>query len=169
MIARWLFNISGNLHCRLIKINGRPYIERYYLGTIFGVTFYLHRYLDPDGDRDRHDHPWLWSVGIPLTGGYTEERVRWLDPKHGPVCVMRKIRWLMPNFIMAAAAHRIASVKPNTWTLFFHYKRVKGWGFFKHTPGTPGVLYHQHLSATSESWPLWTPLGRYVAREPFSA
>lgn len=43
MLRTALLKLSARLPCRLIKVNGEPYLERYYVGRLLGVTFYLHR------------------------------------------------------------------------------------------------------------------------------
>ena len=62
MIRRALFRYTARRPCRLIDIEGRPYLERYYLGSLFGVTAYLHRFVGYDSDREVHDHPWTLFV-----------------------------------------------------------------------------------------------------------
>ena len=122
-----------------IKPGGKLYIERYYMGKPFGITVFLHEYLDPDGDRQLHNHPWRWSMGIPLVGGYKEERLIHICPILGVQFVLRNIWWLRPNYIRGFDFHRIASVKPGTWTLFIHGKRLGGWAFLHQESGK---MYH---------------------------
>lgn len=130
MRDRLLLRLTARLPARAIDVDGRHYLERYYVGRWCGVTVYLHRYLDADdGERGIHDHPWRWAVGIPLVGAYDEERVRWLDPNLGIRTRIRPVRWWQPNLILATTFHRIAWVAPGTWTLFLHGSRIKGWGF----------------------------------------
>ena len=47
MIHKLLFKLTAGLRCKLIDREGAPYLERYYLGRLFGVTFYLHRFVSP--------------------------------------------------------------------------------------------------------------------------
>ena len=65
LLYRFLYWWSGHLPLRLISKAGGPYLERYYLFTLFGHRFYLHRFVasDPDG----------WHAG----GGKTCDRRRW--------------------------------------------------------------------------------------------
>ena len=58
MINRLLFNLTKRMPCKLINVHGEPYLERYFAGELFGVTFYLHRFLSCDGD----EHPDAWHV-----------------------------------------------------------------------------------------------------------
>ncbi|WP_244260428.1 hypothetical protein [Burkholderia gladioli] len=57
-MRRVLYAISSRLPCRIIADGNKPYLERYYLATVFGVRFYLHRFVASDPDRGLHDHPW---------------------------------------------------------------------------------------------------------------
>lgn len=134
-----------------ITPGGKPYIERFYMGKPFGIGVFLHQYLDPDGDRQLHNHPWRWSMGIPLVGGYKEERLTHMCPFLGVQFVIRNIWWLRPNYIRGFDFHRIASVKPGTWTLFIHGERLGGWGFLFETPypeapepGTQTITFEQN-------------------------
>jgi len=163
--GRLLLRVSDRLRVREILIGGRPYLERYYLGRLGPVTLYLHRFLGRDGERQVHDHPWTWSVGIPLVGGYTEERLLWLCPHEGWRSVMRRVRWFAPNVITARTFHRVARVEPGTWTLFVHGRRVKGWGFLEREHA--GVRYHQPYDVwASAEWTRNAPTGREMRERP---
>ena len=68
-IPRALFWGSGFLRCRLIR--RRPetaYLERYWLGSIFGWTFYLHRFVAPDREEEPHDTATTsaWQQSAPI-------------------------------------------------------------------------------------------------------
>jgi hypothetical protein len=84
MINRALFNLTSRLPCRLIKPDDRPYLERYYVGQLFGVTFYLHRFVSADSERHVHNHPWTRGGSVILAGSYTEEIATDLCPHAGP-------------------------------------------------------------------------------------
>lgn len=122
-----LYFLTNWLRVYVIHVGDRPYLERYHLGEAFGLTFYLHRFVREDGERWIHDHPWPWALAIVLCGGYTEERWRYLCPVAGLVTCERKVRWW--NLLRASTFHRIASIKPNTWTLLIRPGRSKDWGF----------------------------------------
>lgn len=167
--ARLLYRLAGRLRCRRIdRGNGERYLERYWLGRLLGFTAYLHRFVDGDGDEWVHDHPWGWSMAIVLCGGYEEERVQGLDPDAG---WLSRRRALLPgaiNVIRGGDFHRIVEVAPETWTLFFHRRRSKGWGFFQRR--SEGVLYHQPYDvARSADWQDTAAPGRLVDRAPFPA
>lgn len=128
-----LYRLAGRLPCRIISDDGRPYLERYYLATILGVRFYLHRFVGSDPARGLHDHPWPWAGSLVLSGFYFEER-RGNNPYH-----MRAVRWF--NWLTGDTFHRVVlhSKKPldegpgePCWTLFFHRAaNVKPWGFLR--------------------------------------
>lgn len=129
--------------------DGEPYLDRYIV-TKFGVRFFVHHYHSPDKEPWLHDHPW-WAIGIPIIGGYTEERLVRLCPIRGMVTRYRKIRPFRPNLILTNRFHRIASAKPGTWTLFFHGKRTGAFGFLEQKwvygksvePNRYEIRYHQ--------------------------
>lgn len=129
----WLAN-KAKAHFS-IKPGGKPYIERYYMGRPFGIGVFLHQYIDSDGDRQLHNHPWRWSIGIPLIGGYKEERLTHICPFQGVQFDLRNIWLFRPNYIRGFDFHRIAKLKPGTWTLFIHGERLGGWGFLFEEPG----------------------------------
>lgn len=175
---RFLYNLTARLPCRLIaQEGGTPYLERYYLGQILGVTFYLHRFVGSDGDRHAHNHPWTWARALVLSGGYIEEAVTDLTTSTdaGYMSELRTIRWW--NKINGNHFHRIVGVEPGTWTLFFHSKRQtvqkgccrvpKGWGFL----GVEQIglrvvtLFHPYPSARPEWWTS-APRGNQSKRQP---
>ena len=172
MIRRALYKLSGRLPVRIIDIDGRPYLERYYLGKALGLTFYLHRFVAADQDRHVHDHPWAWAFSLVLAGSYLEEAVRWFTPACAWESRLVWRRWWRPNLIRGRSFHRIHQAKPETWTLFMHTRTVKGWGFLKpveagHAGNNRGALYAQHIETkASRGWYLTAPNGRDSARVP---
>lgn len=174
MIARYLYNLTANRRCRLIHRTGNQrYLERYWLGKSrrLGITAYLHRFVARDADEWVHDHPWSWAVAIVLTGGYTEERLKWFDPNIGWHSILRQIRPLRPNIIRGRDFHRILECQPETWTLFIHGPRRKGWGFLEYVqcnPPAPGAcVYSQPYDLKVNSdWEYHRPLGREADRAP---
>lgn len=172
MMRKLLYKISGGLPCRLITRDGTPYLERYFLCRIFGLTAYLHRFVGSDGDKEVHNHPWN-SMALCLAGGYEEERLTGL-------CIhqhwQHRLRRIFPgklNRIRANDFHRIAKTKPETWTLFVHGRCRLGWGFLRPQmtnvgPNHTEVVFHQPFELVSGS-PWWTeaPLGRDSGRTPY--
>lgn len=129
IMDKLLLKLTRNCPFRLIDIDGRPYLERCYIGQLFGWTFYLHRFVSADSERRLHNHPWRKSFGLVLSGNYVEERLDRLCCFKGVVTRNRKIRWF--NWITHKTFHRILKPKPFSWTLFAHGKRFdpSGWGF----------------------------------------
>lgn len=150
MIEAFLSRLSSRLPWRDIPLpDGSPYLRRFLIGRINQDDYYLHQYLGDDAERWLHNHPWRTAVGIPLVGGYTEERLRGLDPYEGIITRIKHVRRFIPNIITDFDFHRILSVKPGTWTLFIGLDRYKEWGFLEdfHDATTPlghkDVLFRQ--------------------------
>lgn len=131
LMNKILFFISGFMKCKLIKGDeGQPYLERYMVarwGKDGEKTLFLHRFLDSDPDRGIHDHPWN-SRSFIVAGGYNEKR---LIKQHGvEKVIIRDILPLSFNTIRKDDFHQIIlKEKTPAWTLFYHGKRVKHWGF----------------------------------------
>ncbi len=164
LMARLLLRLSGWLRCRIIDGNdGRPYLERYHLFRLpGGGGVYLHRFLASDPDRGLHDHPWRRALGLVLSGGYDELRL-----KGDQVCS----RHLGPgrlNAISGSDFHRIVlRGGGETWTLFAHGGKVKGWGFLQlGQDGRRHFIDHEQASRepAHEQWWRHAPRGRHVAR-----
>ncbi len=159
-MRKFLFWLSGHLPCRLIyedgQGGGRPYLQRYYVCSLFGLRVYLHRFIGSDPDRGLHSHPWSWAVSLILSGHYYEERFTGdLFKKN-----VQKVSWI--NFLVGESHHRVlvprgylASFKgedavpldeienapAECWSLFMHRPtRERRWGFIRpaapnpHTP-----------------------------------
>jgi hypothetical protein len=119
-----LYWCGGYMRCRLIHVDGAPYLERYFVGTLFGRHVYLHRFLESDNpDQGVHDHPWKWSVSFIVCGMYVEHR-RW-----GKGTLKR---WF--NFIGGDHFHLVALVPSvYTWSLFIAGPTKPGrvWGMLR--------------------------------------
>lgn len=159
----WWF--SARLPGRIISEGAIPYLERYYLFTLFGWRWYLHRFVGSDPDRGLHDHPWRWAFSIILWGWY------WEHTRSG----VRKVRWL--NFLLGDSFHRVVlptredgALKP-CWTIFVHkVGDIKPWGFmrqFANTIGTQVWTEFQYPGGAKKAdWWLTAPKGRDL---PFRA
>lgn len=168
-INKTLFNLTTGMPIRIINIDDKPYLERYYVGSLFGATAYLHRFVGSDGDREVHDHPWRWAFAIVLCGLYFEERLTAFDPESGWLYRFRPVRWF--NLIGQTTFHRISVVRPGTWTLFIHGPRTKGWGFLKRsrveTGAVDGVLYYQPFDVSgTRDWHLKAENATCTGRQP---
>lgn len=161
----FLFWLAGRLPCRIIAEEGSVYLERYYLFTLLGWRFYLHRFVGSDPDRGLHDHPWARAFSVILAGWYFEET------RSGT----RKVRWL--NALTGDTFHRVVLPKypvgiemgkgwvheeSPCWTLFFHRAQyVKEWGFLR------GQVFLPYVRTKSDEMPDWwsrVPKGRNEPR-----
>ena len=126
MLRRLLYKITNSLPTRYINHGEGPYLERYYVGTAWGVRCYLHRFVASDEDGI-HSHPFRYSLSLILAGWYFEDR--WL---------VRRIKRFI-NYIGPSDFHRV--VLPDNgkdvWTLFMHTARVQPWGFLRAVDNTP--------------------------------
>jgi len=164
MINKLLYRITANLPCDI-----SPHLERYYLGCLFGVTFYLYRFIKMFNESRIHNDPWTHGGAVVLSGSYDEERAIDLCPTAGDCgcrTQIRHIRWF--NRIDGNAFHRIFYAVPGTWTLFAHGKRPvnKGWGFLEHEylVGYHDVTVFKPFQSARTKWWLTAPLGRDAGR-----
>ena len=180
MLSKLLYKLTANLPCRLIKLDSGPYLERYYVGQLFGVTFYLHRFVSNDSERHLHNHPWRWGRSLILSGSYLEERATDLCPHAGSSGCMtehRRIYWW--NTVNANIFHQIHDAELNTWTLFFHSERImidrgmasvpKGWGFLRRniTPFNEKITTFIPFRSSNSKWWLTAPKGRDAGRTSY--
>lgn len=120
LIDNFLYKATAELPVKEICEEGKPYLERHFVGETKNWEIYLHRYVGSDPDRGLHNHPWEISFSFVLCGFYYELRR----------CGIRPVRWF--NIITADTLHRVI-LPPNDqvcWTLFFRKKAdVQDWGF----------------------------------------
>lgn len=185
MIENLLYLMTAVLPCRLIKLDGLPYMERYYLGKWFGRYRYLHRFVRSDSERHLHDHPWPVATSRVLTGRYIEERADLapiqvqaakqgkrpiITPPHRKA-VTRRNR-LTSSRTWHTSIHRITDVQPETWTLFSHGEWDREWGFYQLDKWNQQILSYRPYAAATRGkidlhWWLDAPKGRNAGREPF--
>ncbi len=150
MIERFLEWWSDRLQGRLIPIDGKPYMERYFLADIdwkffkwrFRRAIYLHCILMGDPDRGLHNHPWAPAFSVILHGFYRELKLsrniysglRMGNHVHfipSVKYVLRTICWF--NSLGKGVFHRIimdGSTSARVWTLFIRGPATgEGWGF----------------------------------------
>lgn len=134
LVDRFCWWLVRKLPHRTKKIvtDGQDYLLRFYIkhnGLFPGI--YLHRFLNGDGDRELHNHPWIASCSLILTGGYVEERLVHRNDPHRKAIITRELKPGHFNFLSGKAFHRIHLVDSQigTWTLFVSGKEVKNWGF----------------------------------------
>lgn len=162
VMRRLCYWLQGKLPTRHISHQGQPYLERSYVGTLFGLRIYLHRFVACDEDG-LHDHPFRWSGSLILAGWYHE------DLWGGRV----KRRWF--NLIGPGRFHRVVLPEAqgrDVWTLFTHTARVKPWGFLRATSrGRHGpVMTYEPQSDPQDpgfsNWHLKAPTGAALRRQP---
>lgn len=156
-----LYWITGFLPARYINHEGRPYLERYYVCTLFGRRYYLHRFLASDEDGV-HNHPFLHSMSFILAGWYWEDLL-----KNDAVVRLRKrfFNYIGPNHF-----HRV--VLPDNgrdvWTFFSHGPRVRTWGFRREVvPGDESSGFHFVNESKPEdpafsNWHFTAPIGKLL-------
>lgn len=162
MMRSLLYRISGRLPCRIISEDGRPYLERYYVCTLFGLRVYLHRFVGSDPNWGTHDHPWPWAFSVVLSGWYVEElRGGVVSPILGRTPYrFRAVRRF--NFLTGDTFHRVILPhgRRDTWTLFAHRaKVVKTWGFWHACEVGAIWIPYRHQTGDREWWKE-VPLGR---------
>src|SRR5690554_636655 len=141
-IHRLLMRITANRPARLIKLGDQPYLERYYMGRLFGRYWYLHRFVRDDNERHVHDHPWRSAISFVLCGGYVEARTLLASSGAGswaPPRISYPIVWWLNRVQRKPGRidlHRIMAVVPETWTLFGHTEWEHPWGFYQIKPSS---------------------------------
>lgn len=142
-----LRHIAIQLPHRDIVIDGELYLERYYLSGEMSErlaslwpegsrptpqpghhpgkgTSYLHRFVKPDPDRHLHNHPWP-ARSVILSGGYRELRLVAGEVKSYSRYEGDQVALLADTY------HTIAELYDReVWTLFTHWDKVQGWGFW---------------------------------------
>ena len=107
------------------------YLERFYLLSIRGRALFLHRFWASD-QEGYHDHPWNWGRlvihGAYVWGNhdgseYLHERGIW-GFFHGEQLHRLQI---VPG--ITRKGETIIILPGDTWTLFWHGKRYREWGF----------------------------------------
>lgn len=157
MIAKFLFNYTAGLPCRLIR---KRYLERYHLGFLFGYRFYLHRFVGGDADEETHNHPFD-ALSVVLCGSYLEELATGFKAPQEIKHEQRTVHWF--NRVRPSTFHRIVKTKKETWTLFITAKSTgDGWGFLCSNP----IRFAPMLSHLGP-WHLTAPKGRQAKRAAF--
>ena len=127
-----LFERWGRHRVIMDRVNGEPYLERYYVflkdRERFPFNIFVHMFLKSDPD-DVHDHPWPYATLI-LRGGYWE----WIPVfnTHGQKIHEYSVWRGAGSFRFASANsfHRI-ELDPavECWTLFMPGVKQRDWGF----------------------------------------
>lgn len=126
-----------------IKVNGIPYLTRYYFfgNDLKYFNIYLHHFhaSDPD-DGVLHNHPWKWAWGIVLAGGYIEERKEFMFKIEEQTIVRITHTSRGPGSMGSLTSsdfHRVdlLNEKEGSWSLFFTGPRSQEWGFLNKATG----------------------------------
>ena len=127
-----LFKRLGRYRVIMDRVDGEPYLERYYVflqdRSWFPFNIFVHKFLKSDPD-DVHDHPWPFATLI-WTGGYWE----WTPKFNGKGEKIAEIgKWHGAGSFRTAGAntyHRI-ELDPDIecWTLFMPGRKKRDWGF----------------------------------------
>lgn len=123
----------------LINRDGKPYMSRYYLIKTRWFGLFINRFYDHD--IWLHCHPWHWFTII-LRGGYVEEEAD--GTTHYRTAGNFKYR-------RSQEFHCISRIidPGNTWTLFWHGKHHRTWGFMKEGKWIP---VHTKCSKDMKGW-----------------
>jgi hypothetical protein len=127
-----LFQRLGRYRIIMDRVNGEPYLERYYVflrdRERFPFNVFVHKFLKSDPD-DVHDHPWPYATLI-LKGGYWEWTPQFDSEgrKTGEIA-----KWCGPGSFRRATAHTFHRVELDPevecWTLFMPGIKQRDWGF----------------------------------------
>ena len=115
-----------------IFVDGKPYLTRYYLLLREWKRFnvYLHLFHSSDQGDEMHSHPWEWSYGFILAGGYIEER----RYRFGLLIETKRVLPGSINRIGKDDFHRVDLLAHNCWTVFVRGPRTPTWEFWdRHT------------------------------------
>ena len=123
---RWALLQRMTIPCR----DGLVYLVRLRIVQTPWFGVYVHDILEPDGDRDPHDHPWTF-FSVVLRGAYTE--TVHTDPWFG-LGATKTQTWRRGSIhrMNRDSAHRIVGLTSGLKTLIFTGPRRRNWGF--HTP-----------------------------------
>lgn len=149
---RILQKLALNLPLRIIDHEGKPFLRRYYIGTVFGVRIYLHHFVDSDPDG-LHNHPAKYGFSTLLSNIYQEER-RWCQCPN-----QRTIRWF--NFIGTDTMHRVLLFRDGAgnpitvWSLFFHTRKIMSWGTIKDKGAFKQYLEKFATSEVEDGHSMW--------------
>lgn len=140
LFYKWQGWMYGRGSARMIRRQLQPphgpwcdYLERFYLLQVpFGLfSTFLHCFYLDDPDP-LHDHPWPWGRII-LWGRYREHYVDGVSKDFGPGHIV----WRRDAMVF----HRVELLTDHVWTLFWHWRKVRLWGFLE--------LYNEWVSAES--------------------
>ena len=106
--------------------DGGPYLTRYKLFSLGKklIRIYFHVFHRSDEDRELHSHPWRWSVGLILKGGYREKRL----VARLSVCEFLRNPGSFV-FLRKTDFHRVTLLEKESWSLFIAGPEEGTWYF----------------------------------------
>lgn len=135
----FMMDLTKAMPMKQIDVNG-PYLQRYYAGTFAdGSDLWFHRFMQADGDRHLHNHPFD-AQAVMIAGSYLEELrggvMEARFPASNPLLDNEQCVGLTYARLLASLAalgseapkipavrtinvfhwHRIAEIEPDTWT-----------------------------------------------------
>jgi len=149
-ILSWIFKRRDIVNCE-----HDIYLRRWYVFRTKYISLFIHKFERSDENRGGlHDHPWNFLV-IPIWRGYIEHSMRWDDgegTRHGPPVPYEVKNRVYPilgtrlrpatyrhrvellsrevsEHTEAVCGRKINPLKP-AWSLFFHFKKLRDWGFW---------------------------------------
>lgn len=148
-----MLELTKDMPCKTIEVNGAPYLRRYFAGTTAdNYDVFVHQFLSADGDEHLHSHP-RDSYSLPILGGYVEqmpdglferEWLGWVDPERVTdfLQFVADTEWMesplkkcVSRHITVFDWHRIAEVKPETWSLFIVGPEILPFWYFRDDAG----------------------------------
>ena len=138
-----LMRATENMPMRQIEIGGETYLQRYFVrADADGTQHWLHRFVRDDDERYMHTHPWTAYARL-LVGRYTER-----TPAGDRNYAAGEVNYITPD-----KAHRIITVKPDTWTLMTVLPgRCEAWHFLGDNEGD-----HVEMKSSPTDW--WKSCG----------
>lgn len=141
-MRRFLKWATRKLPLRPIVVNGKPYLDRYYVCgpnvkffpneikpflKWLPFTLYVHNFHASDEDRELHNHPWQAKSFI-LAGGYIEEyRV---GPPGSRIVLQKVVSPFRFNKIGPDHFHRVDLIEDDAWSLISVGDKSGSWGFW---------------------------------------
>lgn len=146
LFDRWNLWMHRRGSAKMVFRQGEQYLERRYLLHIRSLTIFLHTFWMDDPDP-LHDHPWPFGRII-VWGRYREHYHDGTFQDFGPGHVV----WNRESKVL----HRVELLTDDVWTIFWHWKRDRTWGF----------LYPEGWRATSDDGQDGRPLkGWFLPRK----
>ena len=120
----------------ILARDGSLYLRRWRLFKTPLFALMLHRIVQPDEDRDLHDHPWSFA-SLVVWGAYAEEL------RDG------SLRVPLFNFKRAEGSHRIVKLFPgrfasSVWSIVLRGRRRRTWGFHTEYGFIPWHVYQTY-------------------------